>query len=116
VALGRRRADTVRYRKGQGMELDPRAAARDLSRVTRAAGAANVVDAAIPKTFRHLLASYWAQLALLFGLVLFVLGLPLLPWTLRGGLVWGGILVGIAGGFLGLRRAVWGWLARRRDR
>ncbi len=139
----RRRVRAFMDEKRERLELDPRAAARDLSRLVRVSGrlsdavtsdadlprtvkwvlrlaafaGSNLIDAAVPKTFVHLLTSYWAQLLLLFGALLIVLGGPWVPWwqPLPGGLGWGLGLAAAALAFLLLRALVWRLLARGRS-
>jgi len=140
VDVGRTRANTVRFlqERAQGLDLDPRAAAKDLSRVVRVMGSlsdtltteanlpnvvrntlgftslvgSTLVDAAIPRTFWHLLSTYWSSLILLLGAALVVLGLPLSGWPrLQGALLWGVVLVVASVGFLVLRSLLWSLLA-----
>ncbi len=130
------RANTVRFlqARARDLDLDPRTGAKDLSRLVRTAGklsdtlsteanlpnivrntlgftsllGSTLVDAAIPRTFWHLLASYWSSLILLLGAALVVLGLPLggRP-PLQGTLLWGSALVLAALSSMVLRSLVW---------
>jgi patatin-related protein len=119
-------------------ELDPRASATTLSRLLRTSNklvdtlttesrapglvrnalaftslaGSELLDAAIPKSFKHLLVSYWANLLLLFGALLVVLGLVLpsdSPWG--GGTRLGFLLVTVAVAALFARSLAWRALA-----
>ncbi len=140
IDVARTRANTVRFLQSRtrGLELDPRDAAKDLSRVVRVMGSlsdtlsteanlpgvvrnslgftslvgSTLVDAAIPRTFWHLLSTYWSSLLLLLGAALMILGLPLRGWPgLQGALLWGVVFVAASVGFLVLRSLLWSLLA-----
>ncbi|MDZ7800777.1 MAG: patatin-like protein [Trueperaceae bacterium] len=147
--VGATKAKVARFltERREGLQLDPRRTTDSLSRLVRVSGkltdtlstesrmpdavrnlvgfvsfaGANLLVAAIPKTFANLLASYWANLLLLFGAVLLLIDNPL--WTLASlghGPVLGAGLVLFALAFLMFRALLWSALspreARRRGR
>ena len=119
-------------------ELDPRASASSLSRLVRTTNkladtltteskapralsnaialtsltGSELLDAAIPKSFKHLLVSYWANLLLLFGFLLLVLAflLPGDSWF-RADTRLGFVLIAIALLGLFVRSMLWRALA-----
>lgn len=125
----------------EDLDLDPSRTADSLSRLVRVTGrlsdtlstesrmpralqnlvgfvsftGANLLVAAIPKSFAHLLTSYWANLLLLFGAALLLIDNPV--WTLVElgmGPAIGAALVTVALAILVARRLVWSALTSAR--